>query len=136
MLSAENLKIAGSYILRAVAKIYSWFAGLPFGTGISIAAGIAASMVASYMALKNKLLKFAEGGIWTYGPAARVPLTAGAPVGIVGERGPERITPADEVAQEQTVINIYSNVVDAEAVNNFSDRLERIQNDKRFYLRG
>lgn len=54
-------------LVSASAQIFNSFAGLPFGIGIPIAAGVVAAMVGSFIALKVKAFQavqqnFAEGG--------------------------------------------------------------------------
>ena len=134
------LTAAGGYIVQAGAKLIQWFVGTMGPLGIPAAAASIAGIVALFNQLKHAV-GFAEGGLWTGGPAYIVPVTPGAPIGMISERGePEYIVPASK-AQASTVIienhyHISGAVIDKQAFEGFVDDINYIQRRENFLRRG
>ena len=134
------LTAAGGYIVQAGAKLIQWFVGTMGPLGIPAAAASIAGIIALFNQLKHAV-GFAEGGLWTGGPAYIVPVTPGAPIGMISERGePEYIVPASK-AQASTVIienhyHISGAVIDKQAFEGFVDDINYIQRRENFLRRG
>jgi len=79
----------------AAAKIWAWAGGIPFA-GIAIAIAGTVALAASIIAVRNKVMAMAEGGIVTQPTRA-----------LIGEAGPEAVIPLSKMGMGTKEIHLH-----------------------------